>query len=266
MHGLGNDFVVIDARERDFAVTPARAQFIADRRRGIGCDQFIIMRPSNRADVFMEIWNADGSRVGACGNATRCVGDLMLTETGRNKISIETDAGLLSAERAENGVSVNMGEARLNAASIPLSIDTDTVTLDVTIGGLPGPCCVNMGNPHAVFFVEDAESVDLAAIGPLIEQHDLFPERVNASVASVKDGIIRLRVWERGAGITEACGTAACAAVVAAHRRGLMGRKAAVRLDGGELAVEWLQDGTVQMAGPATLVYAGEIDLTGAEI
>lgn len=263
MHGLGNDFVVIDARERAFDVTTARASSIANRRRGIGCDQFIIMRKSERADVFMEIWNADGSCVGACGNATRCIGQLLLNETGKEKISIETEAGLLTAVKADAGVSVNMGKALLEWDQIPLAAETATDTADIAIAGLSGPGCVNMGNPHAVFFVEDADAVALSDIGPKIENAPAFPERVNASVASVKDGIIRLRVWERGAGITEACGTAACASVVAATRRGLVDHKAPVRLDGGDLEMEWLADGTVQMTGPATLVYEGAFDLRG---
>lgn len=263
MHGLGNDFVVIDARERSFDVTNARASRIANRQRGIGCDQFIIMRKSERADVFMEIWNADGSCVGACGNATRCIGQLMLNETGKEKITIETEAGLLTAEKTDTNVSVNMGRALLEWNQIPLASETPTDTADITVAGLTGPGCVNMGNPHAVFFVDDADSVALSDVGPQVENAPAFPERVNASVASVKDGIIRLRVWERGAGITEACGTAACASVVAATRRGLIDRKATVRLDGGDLEMKWLADGTVQMTGPATLVYEGVFDLRG---
>lgn len=261
MHGLGNDFVVVDARATTFEVTEGRASRIANRKRGIGCDQFIVMRPSETADVFMEIWNADGSRVGACGNATRCVGMLILNETGKDSVNIETDAGHLSAERAAAGVSVNMGPARLKWDEIPLAraMETDTANLDVE--GLNGPGCVNMGNPHAVFFVLNADEEPIEIVGPLVELNDLFPERVNASIASVKNGIIRLRVWERGAGITEACGTAACASVVAATRKGLIDRKAIVRLDGGDLEVEWRADGTVQMAGPATLVFKGQSDL-----
>tara|TARA_R110002096_G_scaffold104745_1_gene230628 strand:+ start:730 stop:1548 length:819 start_codon:yes stop_codon:yes gene_type:complete len=263
MHGLGNDFVVIDARELTFDVTTERASRIANRRRGIGCDQFIIMRKSECADVFMEIWNADGSCVGACGNATRCIGQLMLDETSKEKITIETEAGLLTAVKVGVDVSVNMGKALLNWDQIPLAAETATDTADITIASLSGPGCVNMGNPHAVFFVEDADAVALSDIGPQIENNAAFPERVNASVASVKNGIIRLRVWERGAGITEACGTAACASVVAATRRNLVDRKAIVRLDGGDLMMEWLVDGTVQMTGPATLVFKGEFDLSG---
>jgi diaminopimelate epimerase len=261
MHGLGNDFVVVDARAQIFGVTTERAARIADRKRGIGCDQFIIMRTSEKADVFMEIWNADGSRVGACGNATRCVGMLILDETGEDQISIETDAGLLSAKRSGAGISVNMGPARIKWDEIPLARAMETVSANLEVEGLSGPGCVNMGNPHAVFFVDDADQEYIEVIGPQVELNELFPERVNASIASVHNGIIRLRVWERGAGITEACGTAACASLVAATRKGLVNRKATVRLDGGDLDMEWLADGTVQMAGPATLVFKGESDL-----
>ena len=261
MHGLGNNFVIVDAREIDFEVTPPRAHAIADRRRGIGCDQLIILRASKSADVFMEIWNADGSRVGACGNASRCVGQIMMDESHKVTASIETDAGLLSAKRSMLGISVNMGPARTAWGEIPLAFKMDTIGGDLALGPLSSPGFVNMGNPHAVFFAEDADVIDLPRIGPELEQHSLFPERANISVASVTGTTVRLRVWERGAGITEACGSAACAVVVAATRKGLLERKATVKLDGGELHIEWLANGTVQMAGPATFVYAGECTL-----
>lgn len=261
MHGLGNDFVVFDARDNGLEMTEERARAVADRRRGIGCDQVIVLKPCEDADIFMEIWNADGSRVGACGNATRCVGRLLLDETGSAQVSVRTDAGTLSAVAQGSLVSVNMGPARLDWQEIPLSQETDTNHVFLSVGPLADPACVNMGNPHAVFFVEDAGAVDLVALGPKIEHAPLFPERANVSVVTVSDGVIRQRVWERGAGITEACGTAACASVVAATRRGLIDRKATVQLDGGELEVEWLKDGTVQMTGPATHVYVGEVAL-----
>jgi len=261
MHGLGNNFVIVDAREMTFAVNRERAQAIADRSRGIGCDQLIILRNCPEADVFMEIWNADGSRVGACGNATRCVGMILMDETDKVAISIKTDAGLLAAKRSMLGVSANMGKALTKWNEIPLAIEMDTTGGDFSFGALSSPGFVNMGNPHAVFFADDAETVDLARIGPQIETHKLFPERVNVSVASVSGKTIRLRVWERGAGITQACGSAACAALVAASRKGLVDRKATIQLDGGELRTEWLEDGTVEMAGPATLVFTGECDL-----
>ena len=261
MHGLGNDFIIFDARTRPLEMNEERARTLANRRRGIGCDQLIVMRTSDNADVFMEIWNADGSRVGACGNVTRCVGQILLAETGKQTVGIETDAGLLSAAMADSQISVNMGPARTDWSAIPVARETDTASADFALGRLEKPGLVNMGNPHAVFFVDDAETVALQTVGPQVEIDGFFPERVNASVASVHNGTIRLRVWERGAGITEACGTAACASVVAASRRGLVDRKATVRLDGGDLQVEWLQDGTVQMTGPATFVYTGEVRL-----
>jgi diaminopimelate epimerase len=261
MHGLGNDFIIFDAREKDLTLADDVVRALADRRRGIGCDQLIVLRPADDADVFMEIRNADGSRVGACGNATRCVGQIVLKETGKDSITIRTDAGLLSAAAAEQGISVNMGPARTNWAEIPLKRAMDTAHMEFAMGPLFDPVGVNMGNPHAVFFVDDAERVDLAYWGPQVETNGLFPERVNASVASVSDGVIRLRVWERGAGITDACGTAACAATVAATRRDLVDGEAIVRLDGGDLFVKWLEDGTVQMTGAATLSFKGEVPL-----
>lgn len=261
MHGLGNDFAIFDARTSGLEMTPARAKSWSDRRRGIGCDQLIVLRPSNNSNVFMEIWNADGSRVGACGNATRCVGQLILDETGLGQISIETDAGQLTAALSGVDISVNMGQAATGWHDIPLATETDTAAADYKMGPLSAPGCVNMGNPHAVFFVEDAEAVDLQTWGPEIEADAFFPERVNVSLVTVKGTLLRQRVWERGAGITEACGSAACASVVAATRRGLIDRKATVELDGGALEVEWLEDGTVQMTGPTTFVYAGEVTL-----
>ncbi|WP_262690820.1 diaminopimelate epimerase [Kordiimonas aestuarii] len=265
MQGLGNDFVIFDARSHDLTLSDEVVRHIADRRRGVGCDQLIVMRACEDADIFMEIRNADGSRVGACGNATRCVGKLMLDETGKDKVTIRTDAGLLTAARTENhsdsGVSVNMGPARIAWDEIPLSDQMDTLHIDLRVGSLSDPVGVNMGNPHVVFFVDDAEAVDLKTFGPQIEHHPLFPERVNVSVATIKDGIIRQRVWERGAGITEACGSGACAGLVAAARRGLTGHEATVQLDGGALEIEWLADGTVQMTGAAMLAFEGEIAL-----
>lgn len=261
MHGLGNDFVIFDARRRTLDFDAGLVRRLASRRRGIGFDQMIVLRPSTRADAFMEIWNADGSEVAACGNATRCVGKLLIAEHGGDKATIETKAGLLSAVRADERISVNMGPARLDWQEIPLAHAADTLHIPYAMGMLDDPVAVNMGNPHVVFFVEDADAVPLGELGPQIETDPLFPERTNVSVASVKDGHIRLRVWERGAGITEACGTAACAATVAAFRRGLTDRHATVELDGGTLEIVWLPDGSVQMTGDAVLTYAGEVAL-----
>jgi diaminopimelate epimerase len=265
MHGLGNDFVVIDARERPFPIDEARARAIADRHTGIGCDQLIVIeRPANgkgMVDVVMRIRNADGGEVDACGNASRCVADLLMRETGRDSIVIETGAGLLDAERANGGrITVDMGPARLDWRDIPLAEPQDTGHLDLSLGPLKDPVAVSMGNPHVVFFVDTVEMIDLKSLGPILEHHPLFPERVNVGVAEVRSRErIRLRVWERGAGITLACGTGACAALVAAARRGLTHRKATVAVDGGELEIEWLNDGHVLMTGPVAVSFTGEL-------
>jgi diaminopimelate epimerase len=265
MHGLGNDFVVFDARTVPLALTPDQARFIADRHLGIGCDQIITILPSHKADAFMRIQNADGSEVGACGNATRCVASLLMAEAGTLRVSIETEAGLLRCELEavqEELVSVDMGAPRLDWRDIPLSREADTLSVDFVAGPLNGPCCVNVGNPHAVFFVDDAEAIDLAQWGPRIETDPLFPERVNVSVAQVlPDDEIRLRVWERGAGITQACGTAACATAVAAMRRGLTGRDVIVRLDGGPLEITWGDDDRIIMRGPVATSFSGQVML-----
>jgi diaminopimelate epimerase len=262
MHGLGNDFVVIDARERGLALSAAEAAAIADRRSGIGCDQLLILEKPvkpNLADVFMRILNADGSESGACGNGTRCVADLLMREMGRDKLVIETTAGLLDAERAPGGrISVDMGLAKLDWRDIPLKEACDTNHVPLAIGPLKDPVAVNMGNPHAVFFVDDAAKIDLASLGPVLERHAMFPERANIEVAQlIGPDRIRLRVWERGAGITLACGSGACATAVAAARRGLTGRKATIVLERGELEIEWLKDGHVLMTGPVAVSFTG---------
>jgi diaminopimelate epimerase len=263
MHGLGNDFVVIDARAHGLDLSPAQARAIADRRTGIGCDQLILIeRPrSHLADAFMRIRNADGGEVGACGNATRCVARLVMTELGRDHVIIETAAGLLDAEAADGGlVTVDMGPARLDWREIPLRAPADTLHVDLAVGPLSDPACTNMGNPHATFFVADAAAVALAEFGPVLEHHKTFPERANIGVAQViSRSRLRLRVWERGAGITLACGSGACAALVAAVRRGLTERQAEVIVDGGALAIEWLPDGHVLMTGPVATAFTGEL-------
>lgn len=293
MHGLGNDFVVFDARgraqhskhETETAIHPGAlpaslVRLIADRRLGIGCDQVIVIEsPTHReADAFMRILNADGSEVAACGNATRCIASVLMAETGSPHTRIETHAGLLQADQApsrpalETGglpvpwVSVNMGPARLDWGDIPLAEEMDTLHLPLNAGPLQDGVGVGMGNPHAVFVVEQAESLDLARWGPEVETHPLFPERTNVEIiqplAPGLDGRdrLRLRVWERGAGITRACGTGACAALVAAHRRGLSDRKAEILLDGGPLDLEWLGDGTVLMSGPVATSFRGTLE------
>jgi diaminopimelate epimerase len=261
MHGLGNDFVVVDARRRDVALDSARVRAIAERRLGVGCDQLLEIRApqSAKADAFMRIWNADGGEVAACGNGARCVAAFLMSESGASETVIETVAGLLRAEAAGAGrVAVDMGVARTEWHEIPLARETDTISLDLSLGELSAPVAVNMGNPHAVFFVADAEAVDLAALGPELESDALFPERANIGVAEVQGKAqIRLRVWERGVGLTQACGTGACAALVAAARRGLTGRAATVTLDGGALEIEWREDGHVRMTGPVATSFMG---------
>ena len=268
MHGLGNDFVVIDARRRAIALDETETRRIADRRQGIGCDQLIVIEPARNslADAFMRIRNSDGGEVQACGNATRCVADLLMKENGRSHVVIETMVGLLDAEAAGNGlVSVDMGPARLDWREIPLAKAMDTLHLDVSLGALRDPVAVNIGNPHAVFFVDDAEAVDLTALGPVLERHPLFPERINVEVATIlSPEKIRMRVWERGAGITRACGTGACATLVAAARRKLTGRHAEILLDGGSLEIEWMADNHLRMTGPVAVSFKGELPLSAA--
>jgi len=265
MHGLGNDFVVLDARASGFVVDAGLARRVADRHRGVGCDQVIVVEPSVRADAFMRILNADGSEAGACGNATRCVADLLCAESGAGTCVVETVAGLLPARRlGPSRLAVDMGRPRLDWRDIPLARPMDTLHVDLAIGPasapvLADPVAVNMGNPHAVFFVADAAAVDLATVGPMLEHHPLFPERANIGIAEVADERrLRLRVWERGVGITQACGSGACAAAVAAIRRGLTGRRVEVRLDGGSLAIDWpAPDAGVIMAGPVATSFTG---------
>jgi diaminopimelate epimerase len=264
MHGLGNDFVVLDRRCDPVAIDAAAVRAIADRHTGIGCDQVLVLEPPRdaRAAVFMRILNPDGSEAEACGNGTRCVARLIGAETGRRVVIIETAAGLLPATiDAAGSATVDMGEPRFDWRDIPLSRETDTLHADLRRGPLSDPVCSNIGNPHATFFVEDAEAIDLAELGPLLEHDALFPERANIGVATVRDRqTIRFRVWERGAGITRACGSGACAAMVAARRRGLVGDRATVVLDGGSLAIEWPGSGSVLMSGPATTSFEGTFD------
>ena len=268
MHGLGNDFVVLDLRQRPLLLDAAQARRIGNRRTGVGCDQVIAIEPSSRADAFMRIRNSDGEEVEACGNGTRCVASLLFAELGRQDAVIETVAGLLHATAAEHGqVCVDMGPARLLWNEIPLAREMDTLHVDLSIGPasapvLSDPCCVNMGNPHAVFFVEDAEATDIMTVGPMLETHPLFPEKANIGFAQVlgRDNM-RLRVWERGAGLTMACGSGACAAAVAAIRRGLTERRLRLQLDGGELQLEWREsDGHVLMTGPVATSFSGQLD------
>ena len=268
MHGLGNDFVVLDARRGDIHLGRERARAIADRRLGIGCDQILVIEPAkndqgnNEADVFLRILNADGGEAEACGNGTRCVAALIMAETGAEEIRIETRAGVLVAETAGDGnFSVDMGPVNLDWQAIPLAGETDTLNLNIETGMLSGPVAVNVGNPHCVFFVDDVAKVPLEDLGPEIETRALFPERTNVGVAQIlANGQIRLRVWERGVGITRACGSGACAAVVAANRRNLAERETVVVLDGGTLAIQWREDNHIIMTGPVATSFSGVVD------
>jgi diaminopimelate epimerase len=269
MHGLGNDFVVIDLRDRPVALTLPQRRWIADRKRGIGCDQLILLEPPRQkvADIFMRIHNADGGEVGACGNATRCIAAKVMAEKASRHVIIETIAGLLDAEAAEGGrVAVDMGLVRLDWREIPLSEACDTLHLPLSLGPLGDPVGVNVGNPHAVFFVSDAEKIDLATFGPMLERNRLFPERANIEVAQIlSPDRVRMRIWERGVGITQASGSGSCATLVAAARRKLTGRSATVVLDGGELLIEWLADDHVRMTGDWAESFHGEIEIAELE-
>ncbi|HYE27266.1 MAG TPA: diaminopimelate epimerase [Allosphingosinicella sp.] len=256
MHGLGNDFAIFDARETPLAMDAERARSLADRRTGIGCDQLILLEPSAVADVRMRIWNSDGGEVSACGNAARSVALLLGGEA-----RIETAGGLLAASANGEAATIDMGQPRFGWDEIPLAYPMDTAAMPVGWDELRQPFAVNVGNPHIVFFVEDARGVDLETLGPSIERDPLFPQRVNVNVASIEEGTIRLHVWERGAGLTRACGTGACATAVAAISRKLVSSPVDVRLPGGTLAVDWAPGGTIRMSGPAARVFEGEIEL-----
>jgi diaminopimelate epimerase len=259
MHGLGNDFVVLDGRQQPLPEMTSRlAAALADRKTGIGCDQLIVLEPSDLADFRMRIFNADGGEVEACGNATRAVG-LLHGQPAR----IETKGGLLSATPADGGISVEMGVPRLEWDQIPLAYAMDTHALPLAWEVLEGPCAVNVGNPHAVFFVPDCDAVDLHRLGPEIEHDPVFPARVNVNVATVLSrSAIRLRVWERGVGETLACGTGACATAVAAMRHNLTDREVTVHLPGGSLHIAWRTDGMIVMTGPAVESFRGSFDTT----
>jgi diaminopimelate epimerase len=267
MNGLGNDFVVLDARARALALTPEVTRRIADRKQGVGCDQVIVLEPSSKADVFMRIFNADGSQVSACGNATRCVAWLLAQESGRRDVSVETSAGVLGADVEDmERITIDMGTPRFAWDEIPLAEPFhDTTGIELQIGPidapvLHSPSVVNVGNPHAIFWVDDVDAHDLARFGPLLENHPIFPERANISLAQVTSrDTLRLRTWERGAGLTRACGTAACAAAVAAARKKLTGRRVTVTLPGGALLIEWKDDDHISMCGPAALEFEGTL-------
>jgi diaminopimelate epimerase len=268
MNGLGNDFVVVDARFNAFRVTDAQARAIADRKIGIGCDQLIVMEKSSSADVSMRIWNAEGGEVESCGNASRCIADLLMVESGRNTATIITKGGFLSAKKAgDKLITIDQGSPRFGWKDIPLSENfADTRHIELQIGpidkpSIHSPSVVNVGNPHCIFWVDDLDVVDLGKVGPMIENHPLFPERTNVELAKVvaRDHII-LKVWERGAGLTKACGTAACATMAAGHRIKVIDAKCRITLPGGDLFMAINEEnGHILMTGPVSYDGEGEI-------
>ena len=254
MHGLGNDFVVIDARAHSISMNVALVQAIGDRRQGVGFDQLAIIEPDAEADARLVFYNSDGSFSAACGNATRCIARHIITETGKASISLRTARGILACEDAGGGMTrVNLGVPILDWVDIPLTRAVDTLCLPIA----GDPVATGMGNPHCTFFVEDAEAVDLESKGPAYEHHPLFPERTNVQFCHlIAPNHLRMRVWERGAGVTLASGSSSCAVVVAAARRGLTGRTVKVTLDGGDIQIDWCEDG-VWMTGPTMYVNDG---------
>lgn len=261
MHGAGNDFVIIDARDRAVSLSEEQIRRISDRHLGVGCDQVIVVKSSIDSHVNMLIYNADGSEAGACGNATRCVARLFMDEQGVDSVTIETVAGELLASRADAGlISVDMGVPKLDWQDIPLASEQETLHLDIAYEGYSDPVAVNVGNPHMVFFVEDTASVDLADVGKHLECHALFPDRANVGFLQVlaRDEV-RLRVWERGAGETLACGSGACAGVIAGIRRGLLDANVTVHLPGGDLFIDWREGEGVVMTGGAEIAFSGVV-------
>ena len=255
MHGLGNDFVIVDAREQAFDVTPALARAIADRRTGVGCDQLIVLEPSDSADIRMRVWNSDGGEVESCGNATRCVVQL----TGARRI--DSGGGLLEGEDLGAEVEVAWPEPRFGWDEIPLAYPMDTAALPMAWDGLEHPMALNVGNPHVVFFVPDAREVPLETLGPRIENDPAFPERINVNVGTCVHGRLKLRTFERGAGETLACGTGACASAVAAIVSKRAQSPVRVDMTGGSLTISWAPGEPIRMRGTATHVFSGELDL-----
>lgn len=255
MHGLGNDFVIVDAREESFDVTPALARAIADRRTGVGCDQLIVLQPSENADVRMRIWNSDGGEVESCGNATRCVVKL----TGATKI--DSDGGLIEGHSVGSDIEVSIGEPRFEWNEIPLAYAMDTNALPMAWDGLEHPMALNVGNPHLVFFVGNIYAIPIEETGPDIENDPAFPERINVNIAEVNDDGIRLKTWERGAGLTLACGTGACATAVAAIKTKRATSPVKITMPGGSLTIAWEPGEQIRMRGSATHVFEGDLDL-----
>ncbi len=252
MHGLGNDFVIIDCRDAPLKMTSAKARHISDRHTGIGCDQLILLNPSDIADVSMLIYNSDGGEVESCGNASRCVVALLDVDC-----SIQTGGGIIYGKIDDNGVTVNMGLARFEWQEIPLAFAMDTDALPLTWEDLSAPMAINVGNPHVVFFVDDCDATDLVRLGPVIEIDAAFPQHINVNVASVHSGELKLRVWERGVGLTRACGTGACASAVAAIKQGLLSTPVTVNLPGGALTIAWQTGAPIIMTGSTSFIYSG---------
>ena len=252
MHGLGNDFVIIDCRTAPIVMTPAKARAIADRKTGIGCDQLILIEPSTVADIRMRIYNFDGGEVESCGNASRCVVALLGIDC-----SIETAGGLIEGRIAQNGVTIDMGLPHFEWQEIPLAFAMDASAMPMAWEELSSPMAVNVGNPHVIFFVEDTREIDLERLGPIIEHDAAFPERVNVNIASITTNGIHLRVWERGAGLTRACGTGACATATAAIKQRKVTSPVEVHLPGGTLSIAWEPGGPVIMTGGTTYVFSG---------
>ena len=266
MQGLGNDFVVFDAREHAIPMTSSRARAIADRHFGVGCDTLVLITPGNaKVDAALRFFNADGGEVESCGNATRCVARFLMDERGLSSVRLDSRGGTLVCSDAGRGrVTVDVGVPKFDWRDIPLAHEADTNNLAIPLEGAEiSAAAVLMGNPHCILFVEDAEQAPLTELGPKLETHPLFPNRINVEFAQILDrGHIRMRVWERGVGVTLACGTGACATVVAAVRRGLASRKAEVELDGGTLNLEWREaDDHMLMTGPGITVFLGQLDL-----
>ena len=266
MHGLGNDFVIFDARDTAIDLSPAKAKAIADRHFGVGCDTVVVIRPGGaQADASVLFLNADGSESESCFNATRCVARLLFDERGLARVKLSTKGGMLTCSDAGKGlVMVDMGPPRLEWRQVPLAGEVDTANFPLDVGGASlQVSALSMGNPHCVLFVSDAQNAPVTQLGPKIETLPFFPNRTNVEFAQVLDpGRIRMRVWERGVGVTLACGTGACATAVAAIRRGLTGRKVELLLDGGSLVIEWRQENNhVLMTGPTAMPFRGRLDL-----
>jgi len=267
MNGLGNDFVVLDHRADGFKITENFARAVADRETGIGCDQLIVMAPSRVADTRMRIWNSTGGEVESCGNAARCIADILFKETGKDTVTVDTTGGLLICTTTDNNmITIDMGAPKFDWQDIPLSEEfRDTRGIELQIGPIDNPLLhtpsvVNVGNPHAIFWVDDVEAYDLARTGPMLEMHPIFKQGANISLAKVESDHITLKVWERGVGLTRACGTGACAAAVCAARKKLTGPKVTVTLPGGDLFIEWREhDKHILMTGPIAYEFEGQL-------